>query len=127
MLITTMTPTGSDRIRILYGPQLVHVYAPYDLPGVVRRFIGRMRPGLALIMETEIWPNLFQACHRQGTPVFMVNARMSEQSFRGYRRFATLVAETLGSLTGIMVQGTEDRRRFLALGAANDRLRTHGS
>lgn len=127
ILITTMTPTGSDRVGALYGNQTAHVYAPYDLPGAVARFLGRTQPRLALVMETEIWPNLFHACRQQGIPVFMVNARMSERSFKGYRRVPGLAAQTLAQVTGILVQGVEDRRRLAELGASAGRLHITGS
>lgn len=127
ILITTMTPTGSDRIRALYGDQPAQLYTPYDLPGAVARFLDRTRPQLALIMETEIWPNLFHACRRRGIPVFMVNARMSERSFQGYRRVSRLTAQTLGQVAGILAQGDEDRRRLVELGAPADRLHVTGS
>ncbi|MEE8342812.1 MAG: lipid IV(A) 3-deoxy-D-manno-octulosonic acid transferase, partial [Gammaproteobacteria bacterium] len=127
ILITTMTPTGSDRVRALYGNQPAHVYVPYDLPGAVARFLDRTQPRLALVMETEIWPNLFHTCHRRGIPVFMVNARMSERSFKGYRRVPGLAAQTLTQVTGILAQGAEDRRRLAELGAPADRLHITGS
>src|SRR5690606_32121278 len=67
-VLTTVTPTGSDRVRQLWGDQVFHVYLPYDLPGSVRRFLEATRPKLAVVMETEIWPNLFLSCEAAGIP-----------------------------------------------------------
>ena len=76
MVVTTVTPTGSERLRQVFGDSLFHVYLPYDLPGSVRRFLSRIRPRLAIIMETEIWPNLYFACRTRGIPVLIANARL---------------------------------------------------
>lgn len=127
LLITTTTPTGSARVRALFGDQVEHVYLPYDLPGAVRRFLAASRPSIALIMETELWPNLFRACARRGVPVLVMNARLSERSFRGYRRFASLSRSTLADVTLLGVQGERDARRFMALGAVPERVSICGS
>ena len=82
LVITTVTPTGAARVHQLFGDGVFHVYLPYDLPFAVRRFMNRIRPRLALIVETEIWPNLYFACRRRGIPLMIVNARLSERSMR---------------------------------------------
>lgn len=125
--ITTMTPTGSARVCELFGNSVYHVYVPYDLPGAVRRFLDRVRPRLAVIMETEIWPNLFHACGQRSIPLVMANARMSARSARGYGRFGRLVASTLQQCTAIAAQGRSDRERLVELGAAADRVVVTGS
>ena len=84
LLVTTITPTGSERVRALWGNRVHHVYLPYDLRAMVRRFLDRARPALAVIVETEIWLNLYVECERRGIPLMMVNARLSERSLRGY-------------------------------------------
>ncbi len=125
--ITTTTPTGSARVRELFGNSVFHVYTPYDLPGAVKRFLNRVDPKLAVIMETEIWPNLFHACGGRGIPVVMANARMSARSARGYGRFSKLVASTLRQCTAIAAQSTADRERLVALGAPEERVIVTGS
>jgi len=125
--ITTTTPTGSARVRELFGDSVFHVYAPYDLPGAVKRFLNRVRPKLAVIMETEIWPNLFHYCGQRDIPVVMANARMSARSARGYGRFSKLVASTLRQCTAIAAQGTADRERLVELGAPVERVIVTGS
>jgi 3-deoxy-D-manno-octulosonic-acid transferase len=117
LLLTTVTPTGSAQVTAQFGEEVAHVYAPYDLPGAVRRFFQRTRPQLAIIMETELWPNLFHACRTRRVPLLLVNARLSARSVAGYRRVKPLVAQTLANVTGIAAQGEADATRFLQLGA----------
>ncbi|MEK7223252.1 MAG: glycosyltransferase N-terminal domain-containing protein, partial [Pseudomonadota bacterium] len=90
LLITTMTPTGSAQVRELFNGKLSHCYAPYDYPAAVRRFLDRTRPVMAIVMETELWPNIFHQCRARSIPVFVTNVRMSESSMRKYQRFASL-------------------------------------
>ncbi|WP_197495807.1 lipid IV(A) 3-deoxy-D-manno-octulosonic acid transferase [Acidihalobacter yilgarnensis] len=117
LLVTTTTPTGSAQVRRLLGDSVEHVYLPYDLPHVVARFLDRTRPRLALLMETELWPNLFAACGQRHIPVMVANARLSERSARGYARLRRLVRETLARVTLVAAQDSDSARRFTALGA----------
>jgi 3-deoxy-D-manno-octulosonic-acid transferase len=117
ILLTTVTPTGSARVTELFGDEVAHVYAPYDLPDAVARFFDRVRPRLAVIMETELWPNLFHACHARQIPLLLVNARLSQRSLIGYRRVHRLVRSVLGRITRIAAQGEADAARFIELGA----------
>ena len=117
ILITTVTPTGSARVTALFGDEVAHVYAPYDLPGAVSRFLERVRPQLAIVMETELWPNLFHACQRRAVPLLLINARLSERSETGYRRVSGLAAQTLSCVNEIAAQGELDADRFINIGA----------
>jgi len=127
IVVTTVTPTGSERLRQVFGDSIFHVYLPYDLPASVKRFLKRIRPGLAVIMETEIWPNLYFACQRQGIPVVIANARLSERSLRGYGPVQPLAGEAIRSATFIAAQSQTDYDRFLSLGAQPDRLALVGN
>ena len=117
LLVTTVTPTGSARVTALFGQQLAHVYAPYDLPGAVARFFDRVRPQLAIVMETELWPNLFHACQQRAIPLLLINARLSARSVAGYLRVRGLAGDTLAAVTEIAAQGVTDAGRFESLGA----------
>lgn len=117
ILITTMTPTGSATVRELFGNTVAHCYVPYDLPTAVWRFLNRSQPRLALIMETELWPNLFHQCHARAIPLVLANVRLSEKSARGYRCFASLTHDTLAKVHVVGAQATEDAERMRALGA----------
>lgn len=127
MVVTTTTPTGSARVRAALGDTVFHVYAPYDLPGAVRRFLGRTRPRVAIIMETELWPNLFHGCHARGIPLILANARLSERSAAGYRRIAGLTRQTLGNITAVAAQTQDDARRLISLGADAARVHVTGN
>lgn len=117
LVVTTVTPTGSERVRQLFGDSVVHVYLPYDLPFAVSRFLKRVRPRLAVIVETEIWPNLYFACGKRGIPMLIVNARLSERSLRGYRPLNGIVRQALRSVRVIAAQSQTDAARYRLLGA----------
>ena len=117
VLITTITPTGSERVAALWGDRVAHVYLPYDLTGAVARFLRHFRPHVALIVETELWPNLLFACRDHGVPSYLVNARLSERSLRGYRALRPLVGRALRTMRAIAAQSDADAARFLRLGA----------
>jgi 3-deoxy-D-manno-octulosonic-acid transferase len=91
LLITTTTPTGSARVKAVMQETVEHVYLPYDIPWAVKRFMACFKPKLAVIMETEIWPNLFAYCGKTGIPLYIINARLSEKSSRGYQKIPSLV------------------------------------
>ena len=119
ILFSHMTPTGRATSLELFGDRVTRVYLPYDTPWAMRRFLGRFRPALGLIMETEIWPNLVAACRERGTPLLLVNARLSERSSRRYARFPGLARETLAGLAAVSAQSEDDRRLLTDLGAEN--------
>mgnify|MGYP001627315247 CR=1 FL=1 len=127
VLVTTTTPTGSARVREALGAAVLHVYAPYDLPQAVDRFVSRMRPRCVVVMETELWPNLFRALRRRGIPLVIANARLSVRSFRGYARVRGLAAATLADCTHIAAQSEADAARFRALGAPPSRVSVIGN
>ncbi|MDO9424376.1 MAG: glycosyltransferase N-terminal domain-containing protein, partial [Methylobacter sp.] len=78
LLITTTTPTGSARVKAVMQESVEHVYLPYDIPCAVSRFMRCFKPKIAVIMETEIWPNLFACCGKNKIPLYIINARLSE-------------------------------------------------
>jgi 3-deoxy-D-manno-octulosonic-acid transferase len=127
LLVTTMTPTGSDQLRALFGQDVEHCYVPYDLPSTVARFLRATRPELALIMETELWPNLFQECGRRRIPIIVSNVRMSQKSMNGYLKFKPLVTATLANVKYLACQSEQDAARMLAIGADEDQIRITGS
>ena len=118
ILLTHMTPTGRATGTALFGERVLRCYLPYDFPFAVGRFLEHFRPACGILLETEIWPNLIHACRARGIPVYLVNARLSEKSFRQYRRFHELAAASLNELTGIAAQSSADAGHLKALGAA---------
>jgi len=127
VLVTTTTPTGAQQLHKLFGEQVAHCYFPYDLPDMVERFLNRANPAIAIIMETEVWPNMFHACSRHAIPVILANARMSARSARAYRRVAGLVRATLTQVSAIAAQSQSDGQRLIDLGAPSDRVHVTGS
>jgi 3-deoxy-D-manno-octulosonic-acid transferase len=113
LLITTVTPAGAETVRQLFGNMILHRYLPYDLPGAVARFVETIHPCCLIVMETELWPNLFHYCHANDIPIVLANARLSERSARGYRRLATLTQATLKTIAHIAAQGEMDAVRFI--------------
>jgi 3-deoxy-D-manno-octulosonic-acid transferase len=126
-VITTVTPTGSERVRRVYGNRVFNVYLPYDLPASIRRFLDRVRPRLAVVMETEIWPNLFFECQTRGIPLIVANARLSEKSFRGYGPVRPLAKHALASARYVAAQSATDAGRLRDLGAEPERLGIFGN
>lgn len=127
VLITTTTPGGAETAERRFGPAVEQRYFPYDLPGPMRRFLDRVEPRLLVVMETEIWPNLYHQCRRRNIPVVLANARLSEASRRGYARFHRLIAQTLQCLSLIAAQTREDAERFRSLGAAAGTITVTGN
>ncbi len=126
-LITTTTPTGSARVNAVLGNSVAHVYLPYDTLGAVRRFFVHFQPKIAIIMETELWPDLFAACGQRQIPLFIVNARLSEKSARGYQKLPGLVRPALANITAIAAQTEADAQRFQAIGAESQRVQVCGN
>ena len=118
LLLTQMTPTGRETAQQLYGDAATIAYLPYDYPGAVARFLARFKPGLGILMETEIWFNLVEGCARRGIPLLLANARMSEKSARGYDMVAPLTRAALGRLAAVSAQTQEDAARLAQLGAS---------
>jgi len=127
LLVTTTTPTGAQRVAALANATLRHCYLPYDLPGAVRRFLSRARPCLAIVLETELWPNLFRECARCNIPVIIASARLSEKSVRRLRWATALFADVLAQNVIIAAQTAGDAQRFERLGANPARLHVTGN
>jgi 3-deoxy-D-manno-octulosonic-acid transferase len=117
VLLTHMTPTGRGTGEQVFGDSVSRCYLPYDLPWAAARFLSHFRPELGLLLETELWPNLIHACRAKSVPLYLVNARLSERSARGYARFSALTRATLQELAGVAAQTGADAQRLTALGA----------
>lgn len=127
ILVTTATPTGAARVRALFGELVRHAYLPYDLPGAVARFLSRVGPAVAIVMEREIWPNLFGECTRRGIPILLASARLSQRSAERHRRLGALFTPALSENVTIAAQTPADARRFSQIGAIDARVRVVGN
>lgn len=123
LTLTTVTPTGAARARALFGETIDVRFLPYDTTGSVRRFFDRVQPLLAIIIEKELWPNLYHECGERAVPLVLASAAVSPRSLGRYRRLARLFADTLSNGIVIAAQTEVDAARFRAIGA-NPR-RTH--
>ena len=127
LLVTTTTPTGHDRVRQALGDVAHHCYVPYDLPWLMERFLDRVRPRVLVVMETELWPNMFAACSARKVPIVLANVRLSARSARGYRWTRSLTREMLRRVSRIGAQSQPDATRILSLGAPADVVDVTGS
>jgi len=116
LLMTCTTAAGRETLKQLYGESVLCAYLPYDFPRAVQRFLEHFRPRLGVLMETELWPNLLALCAENRVPMLLANARMSEKSARGYRRWRALTGPALASLAAACAQSAEDAGRLRALG-----------
>ncbi|HHH13583.1 MAG TPA: 3-deoxy-D-manno-octulosonic acid transferase [Thiolapillus brandeum] len=127
VILTTSTPTGSARVRALFGDEVFHVYFPYDLPWCVDAFLERVRPRLLVMVETEIWPNLLRLCAKRGIPTLLANGRLSARSARGYARLGDFTRRVFGLIGRVAAQSPADAERFVALGVPAERVAVTGS
>jgi 3-deoxy-D-manno-octulosonic-acid transferase len=120
ILLTHMTPTGRATGRALFGKhgeRVMQAYLPYDTGFMVGRFLHHFHPALCILMETEVWPNLIDACAAHGVPVALVNARLSERSLRRGRRLGGLMMDAARGITLVAAQTEADAARIRSLGA----------
>ena len=127
LVLTTVTPTGRARAKALFKDRVDVRYVPIDLPGSVRRFFARVKPRLAVILETEIWPNLYNRCGRLNVPLVMASARISPKSVNRYRRLVGLFRDALSHGIFIAAQSAEDAERFRSIGASPQRTHVIGN
>lgn len=120
--VTTTTPTGSARVRAIFGDTVHHFYLPYDLHMAMAVMLKRIKPKAVLITEVELWPNLIHACWKRDIPVMVVNARMTDRSARRYKKISKLFNPMLGKLYHICAQGERDFANYAWLGVSEQKL-----
>jgi 3-deoxy-D-manno-octulosonic-acid transferase len=127
LILSTTSSTGYATARDKAPDGVQVIYNPVDLPGVVQRVLGRLRPRLVVLMESELWPNLIAAASKRGIPVLIANARLSPRSGKRYARFRALASPTLNRLTAVLTQEAGDGERWAATGLASDKIHCLGS
>ena len=127
ILITTTTPTGSARVKAVMGESVEHVYLPYDTPDAITRFLTHFKPQKAIILETEIWPNLFALTSKKNIPLLMINARLSERSCQSYQKILKLTQQTLATVDVIATQTEVDSQRFQQISTQHVNIQTVGN
>ncbi|MBS0194210.1 MAG: lipid IV(A) 3-deoxy-D-manno-octulosonic acid transferase [Proteobacteria bacterium] len=126
-LVTTTTPTGAAQVAARWKGEVAHLYLPGDLRGAVRRFLAHARPRIGVVMETEIWPNLYLEMRRAKVPLLLVNARLSQRSLNGYLPVRPLIRMALNCVDEIAAQSQSDAQRFVRAGAREDRVHVSGN
>ncbi len=127
LMVTCMTPTGSERIKAAFGDSVDHSYMPYDTPDAVARFLNRLKPKMLIIMETELWPNTIAACQSRDIPVILANGRLSARSAKAYHRISSLVQPMLSGISAVAAQHKDDGERFTQLGLPLSALAVTGN
>ena len=120
LLVTCTTPTGRATAASLLGDlgaRATVAYLPFDAPWLMAEFLRVAKPKLGLLIETELWPGVCDAAKRAGVPLWLVNARMSVHSAKGYSRGGALTRDMLDCLSGIAAQSEDHATRFRRLGA----------
>jgi len=116
IVVTTMTPTGAERIQKIFNGQVLQLYVPYDYPFAVKRFLRHINPKILILMETELWPNILYYSAESKIPIILANARLSEKSFVNYKKVHSFMLPILNCITIVAAQSKLDAERFLALG-----------
>ncbi|QBR83624.1 3-deoxy-D-manno-octulosonic acid transferase [Legionella israelensis] len=127
VLLTTMTPTGSQRVLNQFENKVYHQYLPYDLPAIQRHFFKRYKPRLGIIMETELWPNMIYEAHKMKIPLMLMNARLSRRSMQNYQKAAFFFKKVLNRFIAILTQSEDDALRFIHLGARKNIVHAVGN
>lgn len=125
--VTNMTPTGSELIRATFAERVFNVYAPYDLPGILRRFIKKINPKVVVIIETELWPNMLHELKKQNIPAVLANGRLSARSAANYKKIKSLTKSMLNSFTTLLVQTDVEAKRYIDLGCSPEKIQVTGS
>jgi len=117
ILVTSTTPTGSKAITEHYQNRVFHLYFPFDVPFIIKRYLKKINPKACILLETEIWPNLIHNLHKQNIPTLLANARLSQRSLEKYQKMSVFTKQTLNKLTLIATQNHNSTNRFKQLGA----------
>ena len=122
VLLTTGTVSSSRVLSARLPAGATHQFLPVDAPRFVRRFFDYWRPDIALVAESELWPNLFHAAHERAIPLVLVNARLSPRSFGRWKRFPGAIAPLLRRVDLVLAQTRDDAARLVQLGAPRVRV-----
>jgi 3-deoxy-D-manno-octulosonic-acid transferase len=126
IVVSTITETGFQTAQKRLAAD-GFFYCPFDFAFVVRRVLRQLRPALLVVVETELWPNLFYEARRGGVRLVVVNARISDRSFPRYRLFRTFFGQVLACADALLAQSDEDARRLRGIGAPAERISVTGT
>jgi len=126
-VVSTTTSTGMGELRRRLPPHIQPIYYPADFPGVVRRALKTLQPQAIILVEAELWPNLLWQAQESAIPLFLVNARLSERSFKGYGRFSFLFRPIFNKFRAVGCQQAGDAERLIALGFSAEAVHAVGN
>lgn len=127
IIVTVGTDTGLARAKELFSKCATVLRYPIDLSSSVRRFLDAVRPDAVALVELEVWPNFIKECTRRKIPVAVINGRLSERSFKGYRKLKPVIGATFARLTRVAAQDDDYAARFAEMGVARDRIEITGT
>lgn len=127
IMITTTTPTGSAEVLKNFSGQVQHVYLPFDCHWILSCWLKKISPRLMVIMETELWPSLLTVAAKQQVPIFLANARLSDNSVKRYQKIRWFLKPILAKLTRVLAQTQSTAERFQTLGITPQQLRVAGN
>ncbi|MCM5704642.1 lipid IV(A) 3-deoxy-D-manno-octulosonic acid transferase [Larsenimonas salina] len=126
IVMTTMTATGANQVASLFEGRICHHFLPLDFPGPAKRFVRHVRPALAIVIETELWPNLLAECQHHDVPLALVNGRLSTNALQRYQRIRPLMRDTLAHFDWLGIKDRTDLERFKALDGPVSRMEITG-
>jgi 3-deoxy-D-manno-octulosonic-acid transferase len=127
VVITVGTDTGLARAKDLFSKQATVLRYPIDLSSSVKRFLDAVRPDAVALVELEVWPNFIKECAKRRIPVAVINGRLSERSFKGYRKLRPVLTPTFARLAEVAAQDEHYAARFIAMGVPRERVRITGT
>jgi 3-deoxy-D-manno-octulosonic-acid transferase len=127
VVVSTNTSTGMAELHKRLPGHIEKIYYPLDFPGPVSKALRVIHPKAVVLLEAEIWPNFLWKCRSRRIPVFLVNARLSQRSYRGYRRFGLIFRKVFACFSGVGAQSDEDARELVRIGCRPDRVHVFGS
>lgn len=127
LVVTTVTATGARQARKALKGRGAQLMLPLDLPWVAARFLDRLKPEIAIFMETELWPNLIYGCQQRDIPFVIANGRLSEKSLHSYRKLKGTLESILPNVTAVAAKSAQDASGFIELGVPADRVKVTGS
>lgn len=127
IIVSTMTTTGQAQVKKIFDKKVLSIYKPYDLKVFISWCLKKIKPQMLIIMETELWPNLIKQAHTKKTPLYLVNARLSDRSVASYKKIPFLIKTTINCFDIIFTQSTKDEQKFLNLGAKKENLYNAGN
>ncbi|MDH4232617.1 MAG: 3-deoxy-D-manno-octulosonic acid transferase, partial [Nitrospirota bacterium] len=127
IVLSTITDTG-QKVASAKVPEGVRVvYLPFDINWILKKAFERVNPRLLVVIETELWPNIFRRAHKRNIPVMVLNGRISEKSAKGYKKISFFMKKVLSYVTVFSMQGSPDAERLRAMGADEKKVKVSGN